>query len=209
LSDTGVRPEQQLTGLKATSPVRLDGSETDSISERMPKNLLKSMAPSPQKLRGIRSLRPLGNWIYEPNLWHINRLSAARAFAIGLFSAMMPIPGQMLISAYVAVRWGANLPISVSLIFITNPLTMPVIYYAAYKLGALMLGLQPKAVQFEISWEWLTGQLLTIWQPFLLGCFTIGFAAAAIGYFLIDVLWRMRVRRQWRARRLSREKKRA
>ena len=171
----------------------------------MPKNFLKVMAPSPQKLREIRSLRPLGEWIYEPNLWHINRNSAARAFAIGLFSAMMPFPGQMFVAAYCAVRWRANLPLSVSLIFLTNPLTMPVVYYSAYKLGALMLGVVPKKVEFAITWEWLTGTLLSIWQPFLLGCFTIGFSAAAIGYFLIDVLWRMRVRRQWKARREQRE----
>lgn len=170
----------------------------------MPKNLLRAMAPSPQKLREIRSLRPLGEWIYEPNLWHLNRNSAARAFAIGLFSAMMPFPGQMFIAAFIAVRWRANLPLSVSLIFLTNPLTMPMVYYAAYRLGALMLGVPTKQVEFAITWQWLTETLGLIWQPFLLGCFTMGFAAAAMGYFVIDVLWRVRVHRQWRARQRNR-----
>lgn len=170
----------------------------------MPKNLLKSMAPSPQKLREMRSLRPMGDWIYQPYLWHINRNSAARAFAIGLFCAMMPAPGQMFVAAYFAFQWRANLPLSVSLIFVTNPLTMPVVYYTAYKLGALLLGVEAQQVEFEISYRWVSESLGAIWQPFLLGCFVQGFAAAAMGYFVIDVLWRMRIRRQWRARRRAR-----
>lgn len=158
------------------------------------------MAPSPQKLREIRSLRPLGEWIYEPNLWHINRTSTAKAFAIGLFCAMVPAPGQVFVAAFFALRWRANLPLSVALIFITNPLTMPVIYYAAYKLGAWMLGSTIQPVAFEISFNWLTHSLVDIWEPFLLGCFSMGMMSATAGYFFIDLMWRWRVARDWKKR---------
>lgn len=171
----------------------------------MPKNMLKRMAPSPQKLREMRSLRLLGDWIYEPNLWHVNRLSAAKAFAIGLFCAMVPLPGQMFVAAFFAVKWRANLPLSVGLIFITNPLTMPAFYFTAYKLGSFLLGTKIRDVAFEISFTWLQGTLLDIWEPFLLGCFLMGFLAGASGYFLIDTLWRVRVIRQWKARQRRRE----
>ena len=170
----------------------------------MPKNILKSLSPSPQKLRKYRSFRLLGDWIYQPYLWHINRLSASRAFAIGLFCAMMPAPGQMFVAAYFAVRWRANLPLSVSLIFVTNPLTMPVVYYTAYRIGAILMGQDLQAVEFEISIRWISESLIAIWQPFLLGCFVQGFACAAMGYFVIDVLWRMRIVRHWEARRRAR-----
>ena len=158
------------------------------------------MAPSPQKLREIRSLRPLGEWIYEPNLWHINRTSTAKAFAIGLFCAMVPAPGQIFVAAFFALRWRANLPLSIALIFITNPLTMPVIYYAAYKLGALMLGSSIQPVAFEISIEWLSHSLVEIWEPFLLGCFSMGIVAGTAGYFFIDLMWRWRVSSNWKKR---------
>lgn len=164
------------------------------------------MAPSPQRLRGMRSLRPLGGWVYEPNLWHINRLSTAKAFAIGLFSAMIPLPGQMFIAALVAVRWRANLPLSVTLIFITNPLTMPVIYFAAYQLGAAILDTPLQQVEFEMTWHWLTERLGRIWQPFLLGCFIMGSLAGIFGYVAIDLLWRWRVIDQWQKRAAKRRR---
>jgi uncharacterized protein (DUF2062 family) len=170
----------------------------------MPRKLLRQMAPSPQRLRGMRSLKPLGDWVYEPNLWHINRLSTSKAFAIGLFSAMIPLPGQLFIAALVAVRWRANLPLSVMLIFVTNPITMPVIYFAAYKLGASILETPLQQVEFEMTWYWLTESLGSIWQPFLLGCLIMGTLAGLAGYVTIDLLWRWRVVDQWQKRAAKR-----
>ena len=162
------------------------------------------MAPTPQRLRNFSSLRPLGEWIYEPNLWHINRASTAKAFAIGLFCSMIPVPGQIFIAVFLAVRLRANLPLSASLIFVTNPLTMPVVYYGAYKLGAFLLGVGVKPVAFEISWDWLTGSLTTIWEPFLLGCLVLGVMSSAMGWLFINALWRWRVSHEWRVRKRAR-----
>ena len=101
---------------------------------------------------------------------------------------MVPAPGQIFVAAYAAVRLRANLPLSISLIFVTNPFTMPVIYYAAYELGAFFLDTPVKAIEFEISWSWITQSLGAIWQPFLLGCLAIGLVSAAIGYLTINIL---------------------
>jgi hypothetical protein len=67
---------------------------------------------------------------------------------------------------------------------------MPVIYYAAYELGAFFLDTPVKAIEFEISWSWITQSLGAIWQPFLLGCLAIGLVSAALGYLTINILWR-------------------
>lgn len=173
----------------------------------MSRKLFRRMSPSPQQLRGIRSLRPLGEWIYDPNLWHINRASTAKAFATGLFCAMIPVPGQIVIAAFMAVKGRANLPLSVSLVFVTNPLTMPVIYYGAYKLGAKLLGVGMQPVAFEISWAWLSGSLGAIWEPFLLGCFVIGVGSASVAWLFINALWRWRVGQEWRSRQEARRAK--
>jgi len=170
----------------------------------MARKLFQRFAPSQQQLRDMPGLHLLGNWIYEPNLWHINRSSTAMAFAIGLFCAMVPAPGQIFVAAYAAVRLKANLPLSVSLIFVTNPLTMPVIYYAAYELGAFLLDTPIKVIEFEISWSWLTQRLGGIWRPFLLGCLVIGLSAAIASYMTINVLWRWRVGVAWRRRAFGR-----
>ena len=173
----------------------------------MSRKLFQRLAPSQAQLREMRSLRFLGHWIYEPNLWHINRQSTAMAFAIGLFCAMVPAPGQVFVAAFMAVRLRANLPLSVSLIFVTNPLTMPVIYYAAYELGATLLDRSMQSIEFEISWSWLSQRLGDIWQPFLLGCFVIGACASVISYFVINLLWRWRVVSAWQERAKRRRNK--
>ena len=171
----------------------------------MPRKLFRRLALSPEKVRQMRSLRSLGDWIYEPNLWHINRTSTAMAFAIGLSCAMIPVPGQIFIAVLLAVRLKANLPLSVTLVFVTNPLTMPVIYYAAYKIGAQLLNTPIIDVEFAISWEWLRDSLGAIWAPFLLGCTVLGISVGAMGYLFISALWRWRVSRDWHRRRLRRK----
>lgn len=170
----------------------------------MPKKTLKSITPSPERMRQIRSLRVLGDWIYATNLWHINRYSSAMAFFVGLFVAFMPIPGQMISAAALAVLLRCNLPLSVGLVWITNPVTMPAIFYMAYRLGAMIIEVPVHEVEFELSFYWLSHHLQAIWQPFLLGCLLCGLFFGSVGYFVISILWRMRVARMWRERKKRR-----
>ena len=171
----------------------------------MPKKTLKTITPSVERMRNIKSLRILGDWIYATNLWHINRYSSAMAFFVGLFVAFMPIPGQMVAAATLAVALRCNLPLSVGLVWITNPLTMPAIFYLAYKLGAMLIDVPLQPIEFELSFYWLTHSLKSIWQPFLLGCLLCGLFFGSLGYFIINLLWRMRVARMWRERKRRRE----
>jgi len=166
----------------------------------MPKKQLRKWIPTPGTVRRHRSLRIFGRWVENTNLWQLSRHTTAKAFAIGLYCAMLPVPGQMIISVALAIIFTANVPLSFSLIFITNPLTMPAIYYAAYKLGAWLLGAKPLDVEFEASWTWFTQSLDEIWLPLLLGSQVMGVILGILGYLLIDSLWRNAIRRQWQAR---------
>jgi uncharacterized protein (DUF2062 family) len=170
----------------------------------MPKDALKQLIPHPAKIREIRSLRILGEWVYATNLWHINRYSASMAFFIGLFVAFMPIPGQMFAAALLAVALRCNLPLSVGLVWITNPVTMPAIFFLAYRIGAMIIEVPVIEVEFELSIYWLTHSLSAIWKPFLLGCFLCGLFFGSLGYFVISMLWRIRVARRWKARQARR-----
>ncbi len=173
----------------------------------MPKKTLKSITPSPERMRQITSLRLLGDWIYATNLWHINRYSSAMAFFVGLFVAFMPIPGQMVAAAALAVLLRCNLPLSVGLVWITNPVTMPAIFYLSYRVGALIIEVPVQPMEFELSLRWLTQELAGIWQPFLLGCLICGLFFGSMGYFVISILWRWRVARLWRERQRQRLKR--
>jgi len=170
----------------------------------MPKKTLKRFIPSPARVREVKSLHLLGDWIYAGNLWHINRYSASMAFFIGLFVAFMPIPGQMVLAALLAVLTRCNLPLSVGLVWITNPLTMPGIFYLSYKVGAMIIDVPLQDIQFELSFHWLTNSLTTIWRPFLLGCLICGLFFGSMGYFTISMLWRWRVAYRWRERKHKR-----
>ena len=170
----------------------------------MPKKTLKQLVPHPTRIREIRSLAILGEWIYATNLWHINRYSASMAFFVGLFVAFMPIPGQMVAAALLAVLFGCNLPLSIGLVWITNPVTMPAIFYLAYRIGALLIDVPVKDVEFELSFYWLSHSLAQIWKPFLLGCFICGLFFGSLGYFSISMLWRWRVAYHWHQRKRRR-----
>jgi len=170
----------------------------------MPKKALRSLIPNAARIREIKSLHVLGDWIYETNLWHLNRYSASMAFFVGLFMAFMPIPGQMPVAALMALLARCNLPISVCLVWITNPLTMAPLFFMAYRVGALIIDVPLAPMEFELSFHWLGSQLAHIWQPFLLGCLICGLFFGCLGYFVVSLLWRWRVSVHWRERKRRR-----
>ncbi|MGB1141555.1 MAG: DUF2062 domain-containing protein [Halioglobus sp.] len=171
----------------------------------MPKETLKMITPSHARIKNIKALQVLGDWVYASNLWHINRYSASMAFFVGLFVAFMPIPGQMFLAAFLAVLLRCNLPLSVGLVWVTNPVTMAGIYFLSYKVGALIIDVPVKEVEFELSIHWLGTSLQTIWKPFLLGCLISGVFFGCLGYFVISLMWRWRVWYRWRKRKQARE----
>ena len=170
----------------------------------MPRRLIKRYLPDPNKIRDHKQLRCLGPLLKDPNILHLNRRSVSGAFAVGLFFAMMPVPFQMLLAAIAAVFTRVNLPISVVLVWLTNPLTIPPIFYSAYLLGAWILGTPPLDMEFEFTVEWMTEELSIIWKPLLLGSLIAGSVAATTGYIAIQVLWRRLVQRSWEQRRQKR-----
>lgn len=170
----------------------------------MSRKFFKRFMPSPEVIKEHRSLQILGTWLHDPNLFHLNRYSVSVAFFIGLLVAFIPIPLQMLLAGSLAIWWRANLPISVALVWITNPVTMPPIYYATYKFGSWLLGEHPERITFSPTMEWLTSELSHIWQPFLLGSIVTGLICGTLALVVVRVLWRVQVSLRWRARRFQR-----
>lgn len=171
----------------------------------MPKKFMKRYLPTPEKVRAMKSLRFLGDIRHEPNLWHINRHCVSRAFLIGIFFTFIPMPFQMLAAAFFAIWFNANLPLSVVLVWISNPVTMPPIFYFNYKLGALILDRPVLDFQFQLSWTWLSGRLVDIGIPLYLGSLLIGTACACASYLVIQYLWRRKVRKDWQERIRNRQ----
>jgi hypothetical protein len=175
----------------------------------MLKKYIKKFMPDHDKVRSHKHLQVFGTLLHDPNLFHMNRRSISGAFAVGLFCAWLPLPFQMIVAAAAAIYIRVNMPLAVALVWTSNPVTMPPLFFFAYKLGAWVLGLPHGKFHFELSFKWLTNELLNIWQPFLLGCFIMGVISSAAGYFVIRGLWRLHIishlKRRKEQRRLREE----
>lgn len=128
----------------------------------MPKKLIRRFLPDHELIKRQKALKIFGNVLYNPNLWCLNRRSAAGAFAVGLFMAFVPLPSQMIMAAGLAIACGVNLPLSVALVWVSNPITMPVLFYFAYKVGAVVMSVPPQTFHFELSWDFIVAQMSTI-----------------------------------------------
>lgn len=170
----------------------------------MPRKLIKRFMPDHRKIREHKYLKFLGTLLHDPNILHLNRRSVAGAFSVGLFMAFMPVPFQMVLAAIGAIVVRVNLPISATLVWITNPLTMPPIFYFAYKVGSWLLSIPTRNIEFQLSIEWLMQELGAIWEPFLLGCLVCGLSFALLGNVFVRLFWRLHVVWNWRERRQRR-----
>ncbi|RUO31464.1 DUF2062 domain-containing protein [Aliidiomarina sedimenti] len=174
----------------------------------MPKKTIQRFLPDPRKIASSKAVRMFGSVAQRSNLWHLNRRSASRAFAIGLFVAFLPVPAQMIIAAAMAIFFSANIPLSVALVWISNPITMPPLFYASYQLGALILGRPSEPFLFEPSLAWFAASLGTVVPPFLLGCLLLGGLASLSAFITIRILWRQAAIKAWRERQRLRASKR-
>ncbi len=171
----------------------------------MPRRLLRRYLPNPQTLREHPALRPLGKWLQNPEIWHLHRRSVSGACFIGFFCAFLPLPGHMLFAGTLAILARCNLPIALALVWITNPITIPPVFFFAYKLGAWLLNTELKVTTVHLDLDWLGEQFDQIWRPLVLGSLVCGWVSGITAFVIVRLAWRIDVIRRWRARRRRRE----
>jgi len=170
-------------------------------NEPMLKKRLQRYLPSPAQIRDTRALKPVAHLLSRSEIWHLNRRSASGAVFIGLFCAFLPIPMQMVVAAVLAIGARCNLPISVVLVWITNPLTVAPMFYFAYRLGAWLLDMQLTVDVIELNFSWIWANLGTIGYPLAFGSLVCGWVSGVTGFVVTRVVWRRHVIRRWQARR--------
>lgn len=79
--------------------------------------------------------KPIAARLLDRRLWQPCRDSVAGGFSVGLFFAMMFMPGQTIAAAVVAARLRVNIPFAVGACFLTNPLTAPFIRLTQLRFG--------------------------------------------------------------------------
>ena len=155
----------------------------------MPKKLIQRLMPDHQKIKNNKHLKIFGALLHNANLWYLNRRSVSKAFAI---------------AAGFAIIVHANLPLSIALCWITNPLTMPAIFYFCYVVGTWIIGVPTRKFAFEASWQWLVESISTIGPAFIVGCAVLGIIFSILGYLSINTIWRYSVAKEWKKRQLRR-----
>jgi uncharacterized protein (DUF2062 family) len=160
---------------------------------------LKGVLPDPRVILESRWIRVFGTLLQDPNLWHLNRRSASGGVAVGLFMMYMPPFGQVFMAAAAAIKLRVNLPIAASLVWLSNPLTIPPMFYGAYALGAWLTGQPIRTFEPEFWLDW--HNWLGVLGPLLLGCVICACLVATLGYLTVQWLWRRSLLREIARRR--------
>ncbi len=180
----------------------------------MPKQILRRILPTPEKVARIPGIKYFGNHIMAPKLWYVNRRSIAGAVFWGLFCGMLPIPMHTLLAAFAAVVFGVNLPICLLLVWVSNPVTLPPILGIGYWIGAHLLHEPMISVHeilrlFKHFLNWMigtgknpfqNGMHLFVW-PLIIGLIIEALLVSSVAAILTRVIWRFYVILKWRRRK--------
>lgn len=116
-----------------------------------------------------------------------SRKMISRGSAIGIFIAMIPMPLQMVAVLFFTPFIRFNVPIAIIMCWITNPFTMPFIYYIEYLTGSFILGIETMPVSLSI--EWFQENIKQILIPLYFGALIYSVILSALIYYLITHLW--------------------
>lgn len=125
-----------------------------------------------------------------------NRKSVTRALLVGLFWAFVPMPFQMVAVIACTPFIKFNVPLAIATVWISNPVTMPFIYYIEYITGSFLLGLEPMSVKLSI--QWFQKNFGRIFVPLYVGTAFYSVVISFSTYYIIDWLWIHSVRHEKR-----------
>src|SRR5206468_6250493 len=99
-------------------------------------NWLTRHIPTRDTVQSYRLLRPFASHLTHASLWRMTRRSVPRGAAIGLFVAVIIPFMHTIVAAAVAVPARANVAVAAACTLIVNPITIPLMYVAAYRIGS-------------------------------------------------------------------------
>lgn len=179
------------------------------------RKFLRRYLPSHESIQRNRWMNYFGAYLTHHNLWHLNRHSVAGGVAVGLFAGLVPGPVQIFGSVLLSILFRVNLPVAAFTTLYTNPFTIVPLYALAYKLGALVTGLQNGStpddlVILDMTWEnWhveLFAWMISLGKPLAVGLPLLAISLSIVGYLVVRIVWRVLVILAWR-KRVGRHKK--
>lgn len=127
----------------------------------------------------------------------------AKGMALGIFIGMTPTFGfQMGIALVFAYLLKENRLAAILGVWVTNPLTAPLIYAVEYEMGRILLGLPRARLPVELSFEAYAKLGWNIIAPLWVGGVISGVILGSLAYFL--TLRLVPVVKSWRVKRWPR-----
>jgi len=120
--------------------------------------------------------------------FHINRKMITRGVFIGLFWGFIPMPFQMVAVMAMSPFLKFNIPIAIAMVWLSNPLTMPPMYYMEYLTGNFILGYEGIA-NIELTLEWFSQNMDNIFIPLYVGSAFYSIIVSSIIYISLNWLW--------------------
>jgi len=132
-----------------------------------------------------------------------NRQMVSRAVFIGLFIAFIPMPMQMLAVVAMMPFFRFNVPVAIAMCWLSNPFTMPPMYYMEYLTGSFILGTEVAPV--EMTLDWFSDNISKIFIPLYVGTAFYSVVGSTLGYYLVNHFWKASVKRDRKLHRDERE----
>lgn len=163
--------------------------------------------PTREQMARSRWVKPFAGRVLRSELWRFTRRSVPRGVALGMLVGIIIPFAQILFASLLCLTVRANVPVASLTTFITNPVTTPLIWVFAYKVGSWLLQVDAMTViapvnsaiqhsQFDDMLTWLTGATLVT----AFGLVVVAVIAAAISYLATSFAWRGWIARKRRAR---------
>jgi len=125
----------------------------------------------------------------------INRKSISRGVFIGLLIGFIPMPMQMLAVVACIPFFKFNVPIAISMVWLSNPVTMPFMYYMEYQTGNFILG-KEGLENIELTLDWFSNNWDSIMLPLYIGTIPYSLIVSTLVYYIINILWIKSVREE-------------
>jgi uncharacterized protein (DUF2062 family) len=161
--------------------------------------------PTRDSFENSRILRPVAHRVLAPELWRFTRRSVPRGVALGMVTGILCPVAQIPLSALFALPIRANIPAAALTTFVTNPITTPPLWVAAYWLGKFVLGLGAEvrvetAATAAVGDGWMHWAIAEAGPATLTGLVLITTFLAVTGYAASALGWRWWIARKWKRR---------
>jgi uncharacterized protein len=154
-----------------------------------------------KKLSSEKFSKVLDRYKINRSFFAINRRQIKKGVLIGVFFALFPIPIQIFAVIMLTFFFRFNIIVALSIVLLTNPITMPFIMAAEYRLGMWILHKEMPSGRIEFTMQWVQQHLASIVLPLYTGAFSAMIFFSILAYFIVEYLWIYSVKKAYRQRR--------